>query len=268
VIDINNSIVKINNITSLLQKEARLVLFLDYDGTLVKICNHPHEAKPTKKVLDILSKLNDIDQVDTYIISGRGFDDLLSFFDKKRFRNISWVASHGAEVKIKGNKKKILDKAKKSIDTISLIRKEIEMTLEGKNCYFIEDKSVSFSIHYRNCNKEDQGMLKEIKKMIKSYENIYDIDSLEMKKVVEVKCSGINKGVAVESILEDYGSNAILPIAIGDDVTDEYTFEANKDGINIKVSEEKDLETKADYYIEGPGKVLDMLEEIIKEYSE
>lgn len=195
--------------------------------------------------------------------SGRGLDDILSFFEKDLAERLNWIASHGAEVKLKKGPKVILDDAKVTVGIISDIRKSIERMLCDFPCYYIEDKKVSFSVHYRNCKEKDLSILEEVKEEIKKYEKRYKIDYMEMKKVIEVKPAGIDKGMAVDKILTKYGKSDFISIAIGDDVTDEYTFRANKKGINIKVSENRNMDTEADHFIHGPVQVLDFLDLLI-----
>ena len=77
-----------------------------------------------------------------------------------------------------------------------------------------------------------------------------------MKKVVEVKPEGINKGNAVETINRKYKKNIpSINICLGDDLTDEYLFRSNISGINIKVGESKNFESQAEYFLNKVNEV-------------
>jgi len=82
-----------------------------------------------------------------------------------------------------------------------------------------------------------------------------NLQVLEGSKVVEVKNSGVNKGRAAAKWLtaREYG----FALAIGDDWTDEYTFEAMPEkAYTIKVGAKT---TSAKFYIEGVEKVRELL---------
>ena len=74
-------------------------------------------------------------------------------------------------------------------------------------------------------------------------------------KVLEIKYSGINKGRAASHKMGDNQYDFIF--AVGDDWTDEYTFEAMPEGAyTIKVGTKT---TKAAYYIESVELVRELL---------
>jgi len=83
-------------------------------------------------------------------------------------------------------------------------------------------------------------------------------------KVLEIKYSGINKGRAASHKLGDDSYDFIL--AVGDDWTDEFTFEAMpEDAYTIKVGTKT---TKASYYIDSVEMVREMLCKFTKESCE
>jgi len=93
-----------------------------------------------------------------------------------------------------------------------------------------------------------------------------------MKKVIEVMPEKQSKGTAIQKVLGVYGSRAenkknclkYFIVCIGDDVTDEDLFEANKSGVNIRVQKEsKKLNTCAEYYLTDPDEVILFLEQLL-----
>jgi trehalose 6-phosphate synthase/phosphatase len=90
---------------------------------------------------------------------------------------------------------------------------------------FLEEKEYSIAWHYRNADPElGNQRAKELIDTLVHYTANLDVQVLEGKKVIEVRCAGVNKGTAALACL-----NSIHPdftVAIGDDVTDEDLFRA------------------------------------------
>ena len=68
-IEINKTIEK--TIYKKFKKSFKKVLFLDYDGTLVKFNNDPELAVPNKNLLKLLKSINLKDKTEVFIVSGR-----------------------------------------------------------------------------------------------------------------------------------------------------------------------------------------------------
>jgi trehalose-phosphatase len=101
------------------------------------------------------------------------------------------------------------------------------------------------------------GVLEEIDSILKKYDRDDSIDILHMKKVIEVKPGGVSKGDTVEIVNLEYGSGTqkYLDICLGDDLTDEDLFRANRNGVNIKVERNNPGKSLARYYLKGVGEV-------------
>ena len=71
-----------------------LLVFLDYDGTLVEIAPHPELARPTPALLEVLGRL--AAQVDrkVMVVSGRPLRDLQ---DLLPVPGLNFLGSHGGE---------------------------------------------------------------------------------------------------------------------------------------------------------------------------
>ena len=87
-----------------------------------------------------------------------------------------------------------------------------------------------------------------------------DLSVLEGNKVIEIKSSNVNKGRATSRLItaKQYDNT----VAIGDDWTDEFTFEALPEtSYTIKVGSKK---IKANYYIKDTGAVRELLVKFVK----
>ena len=121
---------------------------------------------------------------------------------------------------------------------------------------FIEYKNFSLVWHYRTSDP-DLGLQRawELKDELRTLTSNLNLEIMDGDKVLEIKYSGINKGRAASHKLGDNTFDFIL--AVGDDWTDEFTFEAMPEGAyTIKVGTKT---TKADFYIDSVELVREML---------
>ena len=121
---------------------------------------------------------------------------------------------------------------------------------------FIEYKNFSLVWHYRKSDP-DLGMQRawELKDELRTLTSNLNLEIMDGDKVLEIKYSGINKGRAALHKIGEVDYDFVL--AIGDDWTDEFTFDAMPEGAyTIKVGAKT---TKAAYYIESVDLVRELL---------
>jgi len=175
---------------------------------------------------------------------------------------------HGGQIKYAGSEISIPAKIKNALPGIVGLKEKVTKIINDIPCYTIEDKGLSFALHYRRCRDKDLTHLRKINSILFEYIKDRPIELMQMKKVVEVKPKGINKGNAVGTINRKYKKNIpSLNICLGDDVTDEYLFKSNTSGINIKVGESEYLDSEAEYYLKDIKEVhqfLGMLYNVLK----
>ena len=194
------------------------------------------------------------------IVSGRTIDSLLDFFQDLDTETINWSGVHGGQIKYAGSEISIPAKIKNTLPGISVLKKKVTKIINNIPCYTIEDKGLSFALHYRRCGDKDLTHLRKINSILFEYIKGRPIELLQMKKVIEVKPKGINKGNAVDNINRKYKKDIpLLNICLGDDATDEYLFKSNISGINIKVGESEYLDSEAEYYLKDVKEVYKFL---------
>ncbi len=228
------------------------ILFLDYDGTLAWFKKNPEDAKPDKNLYEILERLSADANNTIVIISGRDKETLSEWFDAKW--NIHFVAEHGVWFREPGNNwhmmEQINNEWKESVEPL------LEYYVDRTPKSFIEYKNFSLVWHYRKSDP-DLGLQRawELKDELRTLTSNLNLEIMDGDKVLEIKYSGINKGRAATHKLGDSSYEFIL--AVGDDWTDEFTFEAMPEGAyTIKVGAKT---TKASYYIESVDLVREML---------
>ncbi len=245
-----------------------IFLFLDYDGTLVEFKDTPGQALPPKRLKDLILKLSLNDNLIITIVSGRTIGNLLEFFKDMDTRKLNWIGVHGAEVKYKGCSITLSNEAKKVVPLIKDLKSKLIKVTGSIPCILIEDKKVSIALHYRKCGEKELSRIPEFINLIDDFLKDKPLDYLKMKKVVEVKPKNINKGSSIKIIKGKYSSlKPSLSICIGDDMTDKYLFESNRQGVNIKVGKEGLEELQTKYYLKDVDDVYSFLGSIADLYS-
>ena len=118
-------------------------------------------------------------------------------------------------------------------------------------------------MHYRRVQSSSQQMIvKEISNLLMPYLKNKEIMLTYGKKVLELRPPvKWNKGSAVLWILSKFKKSKILPIYIGDDITDEDAFESiNRIGLTFYVGITKS--TCASYKLKNVDEVYQLLKKI------
>lgn len=232
----------------------RILLLLDFDGTLAPIVERPEMAKLSRETLSLLARLNREPRATTAIISGRALFDL-----KQRVgMNLIYAGNHGLEIEGHG-----LNFEHPSLPharpVIGRLASDLADALGPIDGVFVENKGLSLSIHYR---RTDDSRIAEVVRVVESARAPYAywVDLRYGKKVLEVRPKvQWDKGKAALWILRHLGDEGVLPVCMGDDATDEDIFQSLPISISIKVGDEP---TAARYRVPGPDEVFAILQRI------
>jgi trehalose 6-phosphate synthase/phosphatase len=232
---------------------SRLIL-LDYDGTLIPFASHPQLAVPDAKLMGLLQRLAKDPKNHVFLISGRKKETLKTWFGGL---DIGLIAEHGVWISERGSDWRLMKPLevgwKQNIIPI------LETYVERLSGSFLEDKEFSVAWHYRNTEPE-LGLLraKELVDTLVRYTANLDVQVLEGKKVVEVRCAGVNKGTAAIHCQQTL--KPAFTLAVGDDMTDEDLFRALPPEVNtIRVGMKASY---AGYNVRDYNEVRALLEEI------
>jgi len=256
---------QLNKIEELLRNKF-ILLLLDYDGTLVPIAETPRKAVIRKETKELLQKLSKGSYCKIAIISGRSLVDIKNAVG---VRDIIYAGNHGLE--IEGPKIKfesLLSPRLKSV--VRNIAQDFPKKLSGIKGVLFEDKGLTLSIHYRLAEEKDLPVLKGIiSEVTYPYTVRNKIRINSGKKVYEIRPPvNWDKGKVVLWLLGRVKFSAperqIVPVYIGDDLTDEDAFRALKrKGITIFVG--KPGHSVADYYLKDAREVTKFLNLILKQ---
>lgn len=242
-----------------------IMLFLDYDGTLAPIVNMPQQASVSKEAKGLLSKLSKSHNCKLSIISGRALKDIKNIMGLK---GIIYSGNHGLE--IEGPKIKFEASVSSGYKaTLEQIKEDLKNRLHSIKNVFVEDKGISLSIHYRLVNRKDIPKVKTIFHETTIFYLIRNKIKVKTgKMVLEIRPPHEwDKGKVVMWLLarQQFALNgeAVLPVYLGDDTTDEDAFKALKNrGITIFIGKPKPSYAK--YYLNNTDEVEEFLKRILE----
>lgn len=238
-------------------RSAKRLMLLDYDGTLIPFSKHPSMALPGNDTLIVLGQLSANPQNDLYIISGRDSDTLEEWFGHLP---IGLIAEHGAKIRHKdGNWE--TDAAAGQKGWKPEVKKLMEDYVARCPHSFIEEKEYSMAWHYRADPACGIPEAKELYEDLLGHTGRLSLNILDGHKVIEVKTRGIDKGTAVEKVLNSARYDFIL--AIGDDITDEDMFiklQTLPQAFTVKIGQAASF---ARYHLHAPDMVQSLLQNIL-----
>jgi len=244
-------------------KNKRVALFLDYDGTLTPIVERPDLAILDDGIREIVRRLAAFCPVT--IISGRMLPDIAK---RVGIDTVIYAGSHGFE--IDGPEAHPIRNTV-GADYVPAVRsavKALHKRLNGIDGVIIEDKTFSVAVHYRLV---DETRLAEVKTAIDGVLAAEPrLSKIKGKKVYELRPNiEWDKGRALLWILRELNLDCpdVVPIFIGDDVTDEDAFELlGKRGISLKVGGSQP--TRARYRVADPEGVRNFLQHLAEVLDE
>ncbi|TVR43280.1 MAG: trehalose-phosphatase [Bacteroidia bacterium] len=249
-----------------LLSEKKPVFFLDYDGTLTPIVQRPEDAAISDEMRETLSELGR--HFTVAVVTGRDKEDVMDFI---RLDHLIYSGSHGYITSGPDGLFMEHEQSEEIIKKLDAVEEDLEKMLEGKaEGAQIDRKRYAIALHYRNAAEEDvPDVFEVVDRILEKYDSL---KTGEGKMVVEIKPDiDWHKGKAVLWILEALGLDKkpdLLPVFIGDDVTDEDAFIAIKDiGIGILV-ENKGQDTAAAYSLKNVFQVRKFFEQLIRLYGE
>jgi len=240
--------------------DGEIIIFLDYDGTLVPIADKPELAIISNDMQTQLLSLTKHFKV--AIISGRSLAELKKFVGIKK---CYYVGNHGLEIQGPGIRI-VQPEAKRTRPIMKKISRELRAKLRGIEGIIVEDKELTLSIHYRLVKRGEINNLKNtFLNAIDPYLRTGRIRITRGKKVIELRPNvDWGKGDAVLWLVDYLDPEIKLkPIYLGDDKTDENAFQALKArGITVLVSEKK-KPSWARFYLRNVSEVKTFLKRLI-----
>lgn len=203
-------------IATLHSNAADWALFLDFDGTLVEIAEHPDAiiVPPNLPALlrDLAQRLNGA----IAIVSGRSIAGLDMLLDGAL---PAMAGIHGLERRdAAGQLYQPIDNTSEFASARASIR---DFVAAHPGTHW-EDKGNALALHFRNAPEAGPAATAMLSA---EQQRLGDEFILQKgKQVLELKPSGQHKGTVVESYMSEAPFKGRVPVFLGDDVTDEDAF--------------------------------------------
>ncbi len=207
--------------------EGRSV-FLDVDGTLLDIAPRPQDVRVPEELPDDLARLSIHLDGALALVSGRSVALLKTLFPSLRG---SLIGLHGAEI---ARPDGTLAEAPRSPELQRAVEAMRRAAAEWPGVE-IEDKGAAFAAHYRLAPGFAEAVEAEMEKLASGLGDGVIIQ--RGKCVIEIRPTGHDKGSALLALMSRPPFAGRLPIAIGDDLTDEAMFRVVNDlgGLSVRV---------------------------------
>ena len=206
---------------------ASPAVFLDLDGTLLEIAEHPDAVAPSDELKRLLEKLPVATGGAVALISGRTVEDVDQILAPHR---LAVAGVHGTQRRsVEGR----MNHAAVSVEWVERLRPGLEQFVELHPGLLLEDKALSLAIHYRS----RPDLQKVVSEFIADLELPPEVERLQGRKVVELKSRHTDKGQAIRAFMSERPFLNRTPVFVGDDVTDEAGFLVVNEmgGVSVKV---------------------------------
>jgi trehalose 6-phosphate phosphatase len=228
-------------------------LFLDVDGTVLDIREHPDDVRADNGLVVLLQQISECLAGAFALVSGRPIAELDRIFSPARFVA---VGAHGAESRGHSG---VVSTNGAAVMTDS-IKEQASEFAEARAGLMLEKKNYGIALHYRQAPeyKEDcREFMRSVARDIRQ-----DFRLIEGKMVLELMPHSHNKGDAIREMLKKDPFSGRRPVFAGDDVTDEdgFTQINSVSGVSIRVGQ-ADV-TAALYVLEDVSAVRAWLEAI------
>lgn len=242
----------------------RLAVFLDYDGTLTPIVPRPEDAVLAPAVRDTVRRLAKACTV--AIISGRDRADVQKLVGVD---GIVYAGSHGFDISGPQGAVAGSNERDRFLPMLADVEGELRQALAGIAGSQLERKKYSIAVHYRNVADADLAAVESVVEYaLRRYPKLRDLPG---KKVHDLQPRiDWDKGKALLHVLRTLGLDQpeVLPVYIGDDITDEDAFAAlRRRGIGIIVRDEP-RPTLARLALESPAEVHRWLAAVLERLPE
>jgi trehalose 6-phosphate phosphatase len=246
-----------NDIAAQIRKRGCVIIFLDFDGTLVDIAPRPELVHLKAEAREVLRRLSKHPLATVVMVSGRRRGELLEHIavpDIHYFGLYGWERDDHCALPADAQK------------ALGDVREALEPLLKKYPNLWIENKNSSLSVHLLHVPKPLHEKLREdliavlqpFQKKLHAVGNIRDVEIMPR--------SIPGKGLAVREFLRDSGDKRALAFYFGDDYSDESGFVAVGRGVSVHVG--KPRPTKARYRVRTPAnvaKVLGRIEGVLNE---
>jgi trehalose 6-phosphate phosphatase len=219
----------------------RLLVALDFDGTLAPLVTDPHDARlppATRRALHRVAT-----RFPCVVISGRAREDVLGRLGRIPLAQV--IGNHGIEPS---------PAARAAARHVARWKRQLQKALGGEQRVTIEDKRYSLAVHFRKAVVKARAR----KAILDAAAALGHARVVQGKLVVNlVPADAPHKGTALQETRRRLGCEAA--IYVGDDDTDEDAFASGDRRTLLAVRVGRRARSAARFYLEHPGEVAALL---------
>ncbi len=244
----------------------RVLVAVDFDGTLAPFVTDPLQARPVAGGVEALRAAAALDGCTVAVVSGRDVATLGKVTGIGDGEGITLVGSHGAEIRSGDAAGPASAAEATSLDEpadrlLRTVREELEAIASHRAGTRVEYKPSAVVLHTRDVDAVTAEAATEA--ALEVGRRHAAVNVIPGKAVVELSVSTADKGTAVRHLAQVSRSRATL--YVGDDTTDEQAFAAlnpSTGDLTVKVG---DGETLAAHRVADPPAVVELLELLVEQ---
>jgi trehalose-phosphatase len=240
----------------------RVLVLLDFDGTLSPIVPAPRSARMSPGLKSLLARLNAHPKVHIGIISGRSLPDVSR---RVGLETLYYAGNHGLEMQgpdfsFQHPRAFLL---RPSVEALGA---EGRRTFQGVPGVLVESKHLSLAVHDRRVAAQDRPGFLERLRRFRAATAGRPFRWRRGRRVWELLPRvAWDKGRAAALLSRHLGNP--FPIVVGDDRTDEDMFQAMNEGLTIRV-DPSGKQTYAHYMLPSQAEVPLFLERLLNYFQE
>ncbi len=230
-----------------LARVRRLLVALDFDGTLAPEVDSPEQARALPEARDAVLRLLALPNTRVALISGRALGSLIQVADLPD--RVLLVGSHGIEIRLDEPGDRVsLDTAE--LEQVEVLQEVLEEVADSIDQVWLEAKPAGFALHTRLATEENSRVA-HLVALSEAQAEIENLTVREGKNVLEFSVRSTTKGEALEHLRRYTAADAVF--YAGDDVTDEDAFAALlSDDLGVKSGPGP---TEAAFRVAGPAEI-------------
>lgn len=247
---------------------GRLLLFLDYDGTLADFAPNPDIITPDPALIQLFTQLTSFsEQLRIVILSGRRLEHIDRLLPVP---GLLLAGTYGIEFQdFKGHRESLVDyrTERPEIEQIKLKWTQLIRLYQG---FYLEDKGYAIALHAKFASDEDaREVLSSARQVAKPVIEKGVFRLVGGDRFLEIAPKIADKGQSVTMLLEHFPWRGSKIIYIGDDDKDEEAFKVVKQrGGQAIIVAAQPRPTLADERLENPAAVRGWLSALLSGMQE
>lgn len=206
-----------------LAERSRLLLCLDYDGSLAEIAAEPSRAFPAAGIRETLARLAEVpSRLTVAIVTGRSVAEARRLLGASR--GLIFSGLHGLEIARPDGTSYVAPVALACSPELDRIRDWLALNVPPQQGFHIEDKGIAVGLHYRAVEPRMAHVIAErFTEFVAA--NAPRLKVMRLKMLAEAIPQAASKAHAVAALHETVAAPHVTAF-VGDDVTDEDAFAA------------------------------------------